>query len=55
MHSRLVLNATARHPLRRSFPRALTLPLPDGEPIGDLKLFALTFASGFVAFLAFLS
>lgn len=46
--------AKTGHPLRRQV-RVERTPLLSREPLGDLQLFAMTFAAGFLAFFGFLS
>lgn len=51
---RTVMYKSAGHPLRRRVTVA-TMPLLSREPLGDLQLFAMAFAAGFLAFYGFLS
>ena len=44
----------AGHPLRRRV-KVSAMPLLSRQPLGDLQLFAMTFAAGFLAFYGFLS
>lgn len=55
MKRRLVLtNESARHRFRQALPPSAVLPLAP-EPLGSFGLFALTFASAFLAFSSYLA
>ncbi len=49
-----IVPMNAGHPLRRALPPAKAM-LFSREPLGDLQLFAMAFASGFLAFYGLLS